>query len=262
MMKTNKFFGFAAIAFAMAFASCTSESDNPVTPEPEPQPAAPVTISFENAKLNADGYWCGDETGTKTEVFGSEAYECTYTENGATFYATYTPAWNSWSGFAVSNRTATTYAAATMIPDQFNNITGTAKSGSNFCVVYPFLESITFDKPINLKGFYYTNSAWVVDAILNGDGITPGKFEADDFFKFVVYPQPAEEVESGARLEVDLAKDGDYVKEWKYCDVSDLDAFKNIKSIYFGFEGSKKNDFGVVTPSYVCLDDIVFEYAK
>jgi len=259
-MKTNKFFGFAAIVcgFALTVVSCSSENDNPVTPE-----SVPVTISFENAKLNADGYWCGDETGEKFDNWGSDAYSCLYTESNVIFPVNYTPAWKSWSGYAVSNRTATTYAATTMIPDQFNNITGSAKSGSNFCVIYPFGESIVFDKAVNLKGFYYTNSAWVVDAILNGDGMTPGKFGADDYFTCVVYPQSADaNVLSGARYEISLAKDGDYVKEWKYCDLSGVDAFKNIKSISFGFEGSKKNDYGLTTPTYICLDDIVFEYAK
>jgi hypothetical protein len=94
-----------------------------------------------------------------------------------------------------------------------------------------------------------------VDAILNGDGYTPGKFEASDWFRCVVYPTPAEG-EGGARYEIDLASNGDYVKEWKYCDLSNVAAFKNIKSISFGFEGTKKNDYGVTTPAYMCIDDM------
>ena len=90
--------------------------------------------------------------------------------------------------------------------------------------------------------------------------MTPGKFEADDFLKCVVYPTPAQEgVLSGARYEIDLAKDGDYVKGWQYCDLSGVDAFKNIKSISFGFEGSRSNDYGLTTPTYICIDDIVIE---
>ena len=146
-----------------------------------------------------------------------------------------------------------------MNPDQFNNITGKAHSGNNFCVVYTYGEEIQFDKPVTVKGFWYTNDAWTVDAILNGDGMSPGKFEAEDWLTCYVMPTPAEGV-GGARYEINLAKDGDYVKEWKYCDLSDVDAFKNIKSISFGFDGSKKNDYGVTTPTYICIDDIVFEY--
>jgi len=250
-MKTNKFFAFAAIVcgFALSFTSCSKE-DNPV---PAKQT---VTIGFENATLNADGIWCGDENGTKFDNWGSEAFECSYKEDFVNFPVTWTPAWSSWSGFAVSSRTETTYV--NMVPDQFNCIAGGAHGGKNFCVIYTFGESIEFGTAVTLKGFWYTNDAWTADAILNGDGMSPGKFEADDWFRCVLYPTPAEGM-GGARYELYLAKDGDYVKEWKYCDLSDVDAFKNIKSISFGFEGTKANDWGVTTPTYICIDDIVIE---
>lgn len=253
-MKTNKFFGIAALVcgFAMSLNSCSIE-DNSVE---QGKAKVSAVISFENATLNADGYWRGDETGTKFENWGADAYACNYKEAGVSFPVNYTPAWGSWSGYAISNRTATTYAM--LNPDQFNNITGTAKSGKNFCIVQTYGENIEFDKAVTVKGFWYTNSAWTVDAILNGDGMTPGKFEASDWFRCVLYPTPAEGM-GGARYELDLAKDGDYVKEWKYCDLSNVDAFKNIKSIAFGFEGTKKNDYGVTTPAYMCIDDIAIE---
>lgn len=252
-MKTNKFFALAAIAcgFALSFTSCSKE-DNPA-PVPAKQT---VTIGFENATLNADGFWCGDETGTPFDNWGSTAYSCIYTESGIQFPANYTPAWGSWSGFAVSSRTETTYV--NMTPDQFNNIAGGAHSGKNFCVVYTFGETIDFGGAVTVKGFWYTNDAWTVDAILNGDSMSPGKFEADDFLTCVLYPTPAEGL-GGARYELPLAKDGDYVKEWKYCDLSDVDAFKNIKSISFAFEGSKANEYGLTTPAYICIDDVVVE---
>jgi hypothetical protein len=251
-MKTNKFFAFVALVcgFAMSFTSCSND-DNPVNVKKT------ATISFEGATLNADGYWCGDENGVKYDNWGSETYACSYAEQGVVFPVNYIPSWASWTGFAVSNRTETTFANTN--PDQFNNITGKAHSGNNFCVVYTWGEEIEFDKPVTVKGFWYTNDAWTVDAILNGDGMSPGKFESEDWLTCYVMPTPAEGV-GGARYEINLAKDGDYVKEWKYCDLSEVDAFKNIKSISFGFDGSKKNDYGVTTPTYMCIDDIVFEY--
>ena len=251
-MKTNKFFAFAALVcgLAMSFTSCTND-DNPVNVKQT------ATISFEGASLNADGYRCGNEKGEKYDSWGSDAYACSYAEQGVVFPVNYIPSWASWTGFAVSNRTETSFASIT--PDQFNNITGKAHSGNNYCVVYPFGEEIEFDKPVTVKGFWYTNDAWTVDAILNGDGMSPGKFEAEDWLTCFVMPTPAEGM-GGARYEISLAKDGDYVKEWKYCDLRDVDAFKNIKSISFGFDGSKKNDYGMTTPTYICIDDIEIEY--
>ena len=254
-MKTKKFFALAAIVggFAMSFTACSNEDNSigDIIPETEQ-----YLISFESQPLNANGYWCGDETGTPFDNWGSQAYSCFYTESDTKFVANYTPAWASWSGFAISNRTATTFSSETMTPDQFNCIAGGAHSGDNFCVVFTFGESIEFEKPVTLKGFWYTNNAWTVDAILNGDGMTPGKFEEKDWLSCFITPTPADGSLSGARYEISLAKDGDYVKEWKYCDLSNVPAFKNISSLSFGFGGSRANDYGLTTPTYICIDDI------
>lgn len=251
-MKTIKFFAMAAIVCgaAMSMTSCSKE-DNPTG-------KSQVTIGFEGAKLNAQGFWCGDETGTPFDNWGSAAYACSYTESGVTFPVNWTPSWASWSGFAVSNRTEKAFKSETMTPDQFNNATGKAHGGQNFCVIYTFGETIDFGMPVTLKGFWYTNNAWTVDAILNGDGMTPGKFGPTDWLKCTIAPTPAEGV-GGARYDLYLAKDGDYVKDWQYCDLSNVDAFKNIKSIAFSFDGTKKNDYGLTTPTYICIDDLVIE---
>ena len=248
-MKTNKFIAFAALVcgFAMSFTSCTNE-DNPVGG------LQVYTISFENQPLNKDGFWCGDETGEKVDNYGAEAYECTYTENGASFVATYTPSWASWSGFAISSRTETGFKDIT--PDQFNNITGKAHSGNNFCVVYPYFETIVVNdgKPAFVNGFWFTNEAWAVDAIVNGDGMTPGSFDKTDWFKCTVTGKK----QSGGTVtvDIDLAKDGDYVKEWKYCDLSSMG---KVVELSFSFTSSRTNDWGPTTPMYMCIDDLEIE---
>ena len=261
-MKTNKFFMAAAIVCAAVFTSCSQE-DNPA-----PQPVKKV-IGFENATLNADGFWIGeakgnsysysDDWGGKTTTYTDNKYE----EAGVTFPVTYnlyeSPYGNSdyWSGYAISDRTATTFDPNTLTPDQYNNITGKAHSGKNFCVVQTYGESIKLNGA-TVKGFWYTTSAYTVNSILNGDNYSGAAFDNSDWFKCVLYPTPMEG-DGGARFEIDLAKDGDYVKEWKYCDLSGIAAFKNVKEISFGFEGSRSNDYGVLTPAYICIDDIEVE---
>jgi hypothetical protein len=259
-MKTNKFFALAAIAcgFALSFTSCSKE-DNPA-PVPAKQT---VTIGFENATLNNLGFWCGEVNDNGVDNgWGGMAYPCIYKEAGAEFNTTFSGYY--WSGYAISNRTETGFSfgdgsySPEGMPDQFNNVTGKAHGGNNFCIVQTYGESIEFGTAVTIKGFWYTNSSYTADAYVNGDGMSPGKFEADDWFKCVLYPTPAEGL-GGARYELYLAKDGDYVKEWKYCDLSDVDAFKNIKSVSFNFEGTKANDWGVTTPAYICIDDVVVE---
>jgi hypothetical protein len=252
-MKTNKFFAFAALAcgFAMSFTSCNNE-DNPIGG------LQVYTISFENQTLNDDGFWCGDETGEKYESWGADAYACKYSENGASFVANYIPSWAYWSGFAISNRTDTSFNSKTMTPDQFNNITGKAHSGNNFCVVYPYGEAIEVNggKPAFVNGFWFTNEAWTVSAILNGDGMSkvPGGFDKTDWFKCTVTGK--KQGGGTVSVDIDLAKDGDYVKEWKYCDLSSMG---KVVELSFSFTGSKYNDGGVTTPTYMCIDDIEIE---
>lgn len=255
-MKTIKFFAMAAIVCgaAMSMTSCSKE-DNPVNGG-----KTTATIGFENATLNAQGFWCGEVNNNGMDNgWGGMTYPCVYKEAGAEFNTTYGVSY--WTGYAISNRTEKGFTfgdyTPSGMPDQFNNVTGKAHGGKNFCVVQTYGETIDLNGA-TLKGFWYTNSSYTVDAILNGDGMTPGKFGADDWFKCVLYPTPTEGV-GGARYEIDLAKDGDYVKEWKYCDLSNVDAFKNIKSISFSFEGTKKNDYGITTPAYICIDDLVIE---
>lgn len=266
-MKTNKIYGLAAIAcgLALSLTSC-SVSDNPVTPDTPVTPVTPAqpevikaVIDFEGIALNSDGYWCGDETGEKFDNWGAEAYACKITKDVVTFTTNYTPSWGSWMGYAISSRTATTYDAKTMTPDQFNNITGKANSGSNFCVVQTYGETIDINlaEGALIKGFYYTNDAWTVDAILNGDGMTPGKFDDTDWLKCTVTGTKADK--STATVDIVLAEKGDYVKEWKYADLSSLG---KVVSLSFVFTGTKNNDYGLTTPAYMCIDDITIEYTK
>ena len=229
-MKTNKFFGLAALAcgFAMSFTSCNNV-DNPVLPPEEPEIVS-ATIGFENQALNDKGFWCGEvnEQGVDNG-WGGMTYPCAYQEDIVKFNTTFGVSY--WTGYAISNRTETGFTAGDFtpegMPDQFNNITGKAHGGKNFAIVQTYGEKIEFDRPVTVKGFWYTNSSYTVNAILNGDGMTPGKFEKDE-----------------------------------YCDLSDYEAFENITSLGFGFLGTKKNDYGVTTPTYICIDDIVIEYEK
>ncbi len=246
-MKKNLFFAVAALA-ALTFTSCSKE-DNPGSP-------VYTTISFEDKTLGEYGIWYGDENGTKFDNWGSEAYSCTYEEKGVTFPVNYTPSWASWSGYGISNRTETTYTPSLggVNPAQFNSIVGKAYNGENFCVIYPFGEPISITDGAVVKGFYYTNEAWVVDAILNGDGMTPGKFEADDWLKCTVTGETIDGTTSS--VDIMLAENGDYVKDWKFVDLSSLG---KVVKLTFTFDGTKKNDWGLTTPTYMCIDQIILE---
>ena len=253
-MKTNKLFGLAVLVcgFAMSFTSCTND-DNPVGGLEK------KTISFEDKTLNDKGFWCGEVNDNGFDNGYGTSYPCIYENDIVKFNTTYSVFY--WSGFAISNRTATGFEFGDYtpegMPDQFNNVTGKAKSGKNFCVVQTYGETIQLAKPAWVNGFWFTNSSYTADAYVNGDGMSPGKFEKDDWFQCIVTGKKQDG--SFVKVNIDLAKDGEYVKDWQYCDLSSMG---KVVELSFAFDGSKKNDWGVTTPAYICIDDIEIEYQK
>jgi len=252
MMKTNKFFLLAAAVCGAAFTSCSSIEDNPAAPKT-------ATVTFENRALNANLFWIGDdatEPSYSYESYGSTytVYNSTYVESNVTLPITYTKyvgEWGGgdfWSGFAISARTATDYASLT--PDQYNNVTGKAHGGNQFCVVTTYGETITVPDAV-VKGLWFTNSSYTANSILHGDSYSGGAFDATDWLKCTITGKTAQGTESS--VEIDLAKDGDYVKTWQYCDLTSLG---KVVELSFAFTGSRTGEYGLNTPAYICIDDI------
>lgn len=261
-MKTNKILGLAVLACGFALTSCENQ-DNPVTPDGP----TTATISFEHQTLNADGFWIGtaegnsysyeDEWGGKTTTFTDNAY----VEGTVKFpvtYNLYESAYGNsdfWSGIAISNRTETSYNALTLTPDQYNNITGKAHSGKNFAVITTYGETIDLGtEGVLVKSLYYTNSAYAVSSILNGDSFAGAPFTDTDWFKCTLNITKADG--TTANVDIDLAKGTNYVNDWQLLDLSSLG---KITTIGFTFTGSRSNDWGVLTPAYICIDDITVE---
>jgi len=241
----------------LTMTSCSKEDNS------GQQTVATSVISFEQQQLNVEGFWIGeakgnsysytDDWGGKTTTYTDNAYQ----EAGVTFpvtYSVYESAYGTsdfWSGFAISNRTATTFDAATLTPDQYNNVTGKANSGSNFMVITTYGEKISFAKGTVVNGFYYTNSAYTANSILNGDNYSGAKFDETDWFKCTVIGTRADG--SQASVDIDLAKAGLYVNDWRWADLRSLG---HVVTLEFQFSGSRTNDYGVLTPAYICIDDV------
>lgn len=260
-MRTKKLSVFAALVcgFALTLTSC-DEKDNPV------DGVTTATISFENQQLNADGFWIGeakgnsysyeDDWGGKTTTFTDNAYEEATVKFPVT-YSLYESAYGTsdfWSGIAISNRTETTFSALTLTPDQYNNITGKAHSGKNFAVITTYGETIDLGEGVVIKKLFYTNSAYTVSSILNGDNYSGAPFTAADWLKCTLNVTKADG--TTADVDIDLAKDGTYVADWQLLDLSSLG---KITKIGFTFTGSRSNDYGVLTPAYICIDDVTVE---
>ena len=249
-MKTNNLFGLAVLVcgFAVSFTSCSND-DNPVSGGLEKK-----TISFEDQKLNSDGFWIGEENDKGIDDgWGGMMYPCTYSEENLTVNNTYCVYY--WGGFAISSRTETTYDPLTQTPDQYNCVAGKAHSGKNFLVAQLSYNGekivVNGGQPAWVEGLWFTNSAYAVNSILNGDNYSGPKFDETDWFKCTVVGK--DQFGSTTKVDIDLAKDGDYVKDWRYCDLSKLG---KVTELSFEFSGSRTGDWGLNTPAYICIDDI------
>jgi hypothetical protein len=170
--------------------------------------------------------------------------------------------WDFYCGFAIAARTETTFK--TLVPDQFNSCVGHGVNGSkNYAVFYDAgsmmpampIETITSGEVVS--GFYLTNTAWVVDAITNGDG-TNGAFETGDYLKLTITGKN-DAPNSAKTVEVYLADytseneaDHYYLSDWTWVDLTPLG---NVNHITFSIDGTKKNSYGMTTPTYFCMDD-------
>jgi hypothetical protein len=251
-MKTNKLFGLAVLAcgFALSFTSCTND-DNPVSG------TQIKTISFEKQTLNADGFWIGEENENGIDTGWGMMYPCTYTEDNMTINTTYAVTY--WLGFGISNRTETSYAEATQTPDQYNNVAGKAHTGKNFLVAQNPMNGekivVNGGKPAWVNGLWFTNSAYAVNSILNGDNYSGPKFDNTDWFMCTIVGKKLDG--STVKVNIDLAKDGEYVKDWQY---KDLSALGKVTELSFEFSGSRTSYGYLNTPAYICIDDIEIEY--
>lgn len=165
-----------------------------------------------------------------------------------TYYGGDTGMGDYYSAWTVSSETANTSTGYTQA---YRNAKGGAYEGQNFVVWnqnYYGADTITFNKQA-IAGFFVNNTAYAVNSMCNGDGFAK-KFGKDDWFKLTcVGVLNKAEV---ARLDVDLAKDGKYINEWTYVDLSVLG---EIDGLTFEMSSSDSSYGYMNTPAYFAMDN-------
>ena len=216
-----------------------------------------LTMEGENAVLNDDNY--------QRNFFDEDLFEGMFTSlNGDFVFENFCyEDWDFYYGFAISARTETTFTTTT--PDQFNSCVGHGVNGSTRYAVYYDAGSMMGEsmkiysgtsEDQTVTGFYITNTAWVVEAILEGDGYGDA-FTTGDYLKLIITGLDSNDNEK--TVEVYLADytseneaDHYYLKDWTWVDLSSLGA---VSEILFSIVGSRNNDWGLTTPMYFCMDD-------
>ena len=213
--------------------------------------------TFEDLYLEPESNWHGYTN-------DPDYYKGNFYSGSFGFSNTYMSDWNSWNGFAYSNRTSTSFSS--FLKDDCNSAVGHGADGSsNYGVAYVAdmfgttemtLSNTTEEESV--EGMWITNTAWVVDAILNGDGME-GKFGKNDWLKLTLTGLKADgsETESKDYYLADFrasdSRDRWYLDTWQWIDLSPLG---EVSKIRFSIDSSKKNQWGITTPTYLCLDNV------
>lgn len=205
-----------------------------------------VTATFENLYVDDIGYYNGRDL-RGSFVSGSYLFE-----------SNNLPLHSYWYGFAYSNSTSTTFSS--LYPDQFNNAVGGGRNGSeNYVVAFPEDCHIkVMNKPADkLKGFYITNNAFTLNAILNEDGITDGCFAYGDYLRLTVIGTHSDGSTSMKHVylaDYQSTNDADHyaLDSWQWVDLRSLG---EVETLSFKFLGTRNNSYGLTTPAYFCIDD-------
>ena len=204
-----------------------------------------VTATLENLYLDSESYWNGSK-GCGYFLSGSYKFH-----NGADDKYSY------YYDCMYSNQTATTFVG---LQDQWRNVVGKGYDNSeNYGVVYPqqgTIDVLNKENGDSIRGFYITNTPYAYSSIKNGDSMS-GAFQKGDYFKLIVIGKKADGTEK--QVEYYLAdyraeKEADryIVDTWQWVDLSSLG---EVKSVSVKMEGTKKNNYGLTTPTYFAFDN-------
>jgi len=188
-------------------------------------------------------YWLGatPETPGKDEWKSGDYTLYTYMDNswGTAFYY----------GFYASNDTLNTSTGYT---EPYRSAVGGAYAGNNFAIWtndYYCGNSVLSANPVPAVGFFVSNNAYTVDVMAKG-AWGAKKFDDTDWLNLVCVGKLAG-VTTGI-VTVELAKEGKYIKDWTYVDLS---ALGQVNEVMFYMDGSDSGEYGLNTPSYFCFDN-------
>ncbi|MFT5166944.1 MAG: hypothetical protein ACI8P3_002176 [Saprospiraceae bacterium] len=215
---------------------------------------AQSTADFENFSIDANTFLNGSE--------GSDGYA-----SGNIFLPnSYNDIWQSWSGWAISNVTDNSTPG---FLNQYSAITGEGFNGSsNYAVTFVDgasviqLENMAVGEVVN--GLYVTNGTYPFFSMQDGDGFAKrfGGVNGNDpdFFLLTIkkYLNGALSTDSVDFYLADYRfsdNTQDYlIDDWNYIDLSSLGT---ADSLQFTLSSSDTGQFGMNTPGYFCVDNIV-----
>lgn len=254
MKKCLRIKGLAALSLILSvgFTACDSTENNGKTNR---------VITFEDVPLDSTGVWNGNDlSGDSTHYALFVEYEGGFTSGILYAHNTWNETWGSWSGMACSNHTDRETPG---YDNQYSvfDISG-AEGSEQFVVLYPSdTATCSFASPVDIQAVSVNNATYAYLAIKEGnDGYTmQTQFEEGDYFILTITGMDENGTETGS-VNYYLAdfRDGKtYVcDDWTQVDLTTLG---KIKSLGFSLSSSDMGLWGMNTPGYACIDNLVYQ---
>jgi hypothetical protein len=216
---------------------------------------AQTTSSFDDLNLMSNSYWNG------SDLSGG------FSSGNAFFVNTYDSAYYSWTGFSYSSMKDTLTAG---FSNMYSAIAGSGQSGETYAVgyissyggpTYLSLRNAAVGKEVN--GFFITNATFAYLSMRDGDAYAK-KFGGStgndpDWFKLKIFGFMSGNLVDTTNFYLadfrDANNANDYiVKDWTWVDLTVLG---NVDSLSFEMSSSDVGSFGMNTPAYFCMDELV-----
>lgn len=215
----------------------------------------PVTYaSFENVNMGTQGYYKGaDNAGS-------------FMSGNFRFLNNYNASWDSWSGFAASQKTDVLTPG---FENQYSAITGKGVGEtSSYAVGYPVPVSTVLFKDTTISGLYVTNSTYAYWSMKNGDAYSKkfgGETGNDEDYLILTIQGFDAANQSTGKIDFYLADFTssdplkDYILDsWKWVS---LESLGRISKLEFSLRSTDNGVWGMNTPGYFCIDNLNREIA-
>ena len=258
----KRFFTFALLAVAAAAISCSKDDDNTIT----------ATISFEGSEFttaakpySADVTKEGDSWQDKATTLSCkpifvDSYGYKLYCGGLTV--------SSFNSKDVARFGSYEYDLYAYNAANADSQKGGGNNGSdNFAVfcqieIDPSVDSrptlaIADGKPRRIMGCYVNSTTYFLNVAENGNAFSPALGSNDVITLYATgYDKSGKET---ATAELEFARKGAMTKGWKAWDLS---ALGEVASVRFAILGGPSDEWGMKTPKYFAIDDIVVEWER
>jgi len=192
-----------------------------------------------------------------------------FTSNGVFFNNSYDATYASWSGWAYSDvNDPTTTGPTPYLTDynhQFAAITGTAPGGSgNYGIEYGTGGAINLPSGTSPVSFEVTNTTYSYLSMTHGDGFAK-QFTTGDYFELKIFGFTGLNGTGTEVGEVDFylanytSASSLPVNVWTLVDLTKL---AGAQSLTFDYASSDVGSFGINTPEYFAMDDLILSIAS